>query len=113
MVLEVAVVVEREVVDVSVPVEEGVVVAVVEVIVVVFDVLVMGEVVVVVFEVVVMGEVVAVVMVFEVVVVVLVLLLVASSASVKTRFVSPCSVKVVVPLWGTTTFLAKVPMLAP
>ena len=54
-----------------------------------------------------------VVMVFDVVVVVLVLLLVASSASVKTRFVFPCSVKVVVPLWGATTFLAKVPMLAP
>ena len=56
-----------------------------------------------------------VVMVFDVVVVVLVLVLVlvARSASVKTRFVSPCSVKVVVPLWGTTTFLAKVPMLAP
>ena len=80
VVLEVAVVVEGEVVDVRVPVEE-----------------------------------VVVVMVFEVVVVVLVLVLVlvARSASVKTRFVSPCSVKVVVPLWGTTTFLAKVPMLAP
>ena len=98
MVLEVAVVVEGEVVDVRVLVEEVVVVAVLEVVVV-------------------MGEVVVVVVVFEVVVVVLVLvlvlLLVASSASVKTRFVSPCSVKVVVPLWGTTTFLAKVPMLAP
>ena len=93
-VLEVAVVVAGEVVEVRVLVKEVVAVAVLEVVV-------EGEVVVV------------VVVVFEVVVVVLVLLLVASSASVKTRFVSPCSVKVVVPLWGTTTFLAKVPMLAP
>ena len=80
VVLEVAVVVEGEVVEVRNLVEELVVVMV-------FDVVV--------------------------VVLVLVLVLVASSASVKTRFVSPCSVKVVVPLWGTTTFLAKVPMLAP
>ena len=96
VVLEVAVVVEGEVVDVRVLVVEVVVVAVLEVVVVI-------------------GEVVVVVVVFEVVVVVLVLVLVlvARSASVKTRFVSPCSVKVVVPLWGTTTFLAKVPMLAP
>ena len=100
MCLDVAVVVEGEVVDVRVPVEEVVVVAVVEVVVVVFDVVVMGEVVV-------------VVVVFGVVVVVLVLVLVARSASVKTRFVFPWSVKVVVPLCGTTTFLAKVPMLAP
>ena len=80
VVLEVAVVVEGEVVEVRNLVEELVVVMV-------FDVVV--------------------------VVLVLVLVLVARSASVKMRFVSPCSVKVVVPLWGTTTFLAKVPMLAP
>ena len=54
-----------------------------------------------------------VVEVLEAVVVVLVLLLVARSASVKTRFVTPCSVKVDVPLWGITAFLAKVPMLEP
>lgn len=91
VVLEVTVVVRGEVVEVAVLVEE-VVVVLVEVVV---------------------CEVVVVVVVFEVVVVVLVLALVARSASVKTRFVTPCNVKVVVPLWGTTVFLAKVPMLAP